>query len=265
MKRNWDYILIHAREIIVSYDTRVTLRQLFYRLVAAEILPNTRSAYTQLSKNTAEARRAGNFPDLMDRTRNIYERTTFESPEEARQYIAEVYRRDRTEGQEYSVYLGVEKEGMVEQLSSWFGKFGLPIISLKGYASQSYVDIVTSHAIRRNRPAILIYAGDFDPSGIDIDRDFRERTRCFDAVHRIALNEEQITEHNLPPLMGKASDSRAAAFIERYGQLIQVELDALPPDILRDLYTEAIDRYFDLSTWEQVLDIEKQERQELAE
>lgn len=260
----WKEILRTAEEIVLSYDTSVTLRQLFYRLVAAEVLPNTRSAYTSLSKYTAEARREGWFPDLMDRTRNIYEYRTFTSPEDAREYISKIYRRDRTEGQEYSIYLGVEKEGIVEQLSSWFGDLGLPIISLKGYSSQSYVTQVMEHAQDRGRPAVLIYAGDFDPSGLDIDRDFRERTNCFDAVVRIALNEDQITEYDLPPQMGKATDSRAGAFIKKYGKLVQVELDALPPDVLRGLYRDAIFDFFDLSTWEQVKEIEQREREQLA-
>jgi len=48
-----------AAAIVRSYDTGVTLRQLFYRLVAAHLLPNTTTAYKGLSSQTAEARRAG--------------------------------------------------------------------------------------------------------------------------------------------------------------------------------------------------------------
>jgi hypothetical protein len=36
--------------------------------------------------------------------------------------IRRMYRRDRTEGQEWSIYIGVEKRGMIEQLDSWFGR-----------------------------------------------------------------------------------------------------------------------------------------------
>jgi hypothetical protein len=260
----WNEILDIATSIVRSYDTSVTLRQLFYRLVAAEVLPNTRSAYTMLSNRTAAARRRGEFPELMDRTRNIHEYRTFTSPEDAKEFIARIYRRDRTEGQEYSIYLGVEKEGIVEQLSSWFGTLGLTIISLKGYSSQSYVAQVTEHAEKSERPAILIYAGDFDPSGLDIDRDFQRRTNCFDTVLRVALNEKQITEYDLPPQMGKTKDSRAKAFIDKYGKLIQVELDALPPNDLKSLYQNAIFKYFDLSTWKQVIKLEEEEKQKLV-
>ena len=56
---DWPLLLEQAATIVRSYDTSVTLRQLFYRLVAAELLPNTTNAYKALSKYSAEARRAG--------------------------------------------------------------------------------------------------------------------------------------------------------------------------------------------------------------
>lgn len=66
---DWPTLLERAAEIVDSYDTLVTLRQLFYRLVAAELLPNTTNAYKALSRHTAQARREGLFPALMDRGR----------------------------------------------------------------------------------------------------------------------------------------------------------------------------------------------------
>ncbi len=69
MRLDWTAITIKAAAIVESYDTPVTLRQLFYRLVAAELLPNTTTAYKTLSSRTAELRREGRFPDLSDRTR----------------------------------------------------------------------------------------------------------------------------------------------------------------------------------------------------
>ena len=59
--------------IVESYDTRVTLRQLFYRLVAAALILNIDSHYKTLSRLTAQGRRDGSFPELMDTTRSIEE------------------------------------------------------------------------------------------------------------------------------------------------------------------------------------------------
>lgn len=264
MARNWNAILDHAAEIVRSYDTRVTLRQLFYRLVADQTLRNTRSEYGQLSARTAQARRDGWFPELVDRTREITRYyPLFTSPDEAKKWLKMQYRRDRTEGQEYSIYLAVEKAGIVEQLWSWFGDLGIPILALSGYSSQSFVDEVAADTLDHDRPTVLIYAGDFDPSGEDIDRDFVQRSACWDEYHRIALSSEQVVEWDLPPAMGKATDSRASQFMARHGELIQVELDAIPPDQLRELYRDQIFQYWNMDKHLEVMALEAEERNSL--
>lgn len=261
----WPGVIARAAEIVASYDTPVTLRQLFYRLVAEELLPNSRPAYNHLSKLTAEARRGGSFPALIDRTRSIHRYTTFESPEAAKGWLARIYRRDRTEGQDKALYLGVEKNGIVAQLQAWFGDLGVPILALGGYSSQTYVDEIANDVAMDGRESVLVYAGDFDPSGEDIDRDFLERTGCLDQVVRVALTAEQIHKYDLPEQMGKATDSRAAAFIRRHGKLVQVELDALPPEVLRQLYREALEEYWDEETFKAVLASEREEATRLIE
>lgn len=264
LRLDWQAILAQASVIVQSYDTGVTLRQLFYRLVAAELLPNSQGAYKTLSARTAEARRQGEFPELIDRTRDIHRYQSFVGVEQAKEWLSAIYRRDRTEGQSVSLYLGVEKNGIVEQLRSWFGAYGFPILALGGYSSQSYVADVIADVFNQDRPAVLIYAGDFDPSGEDIDRDFLARTQCFDRVVRVALTDEQVDDYRLPPQPGKETDTRAASFVARHGRLVQVELDALPPDTLRSLYGEAIAEFFDQSVYESCLQREREERLCLA-
>lgn len=260
---NWPELLQRAAAIVESYDTSVTLRQLFYRLVSAQLLPNTQNSYKSLSRYTAEARRSGAFPALIDRGRSIHRYRYFSGPSEAREWLVQGYRRDRTEGQESSVYLGIEKAGIVEQLQEWFGAYGIPVLALGGYGSQSYVDEVARDVRAAARPAVLLYAGDYDPSGEDIDRDFVQRTGCWADVRRVALTETQVTEYALPPQPGKETDSRARGFIERHGKLVQVEVDALPPNALRDLFTEAIAEFWDNDVYQAALDSENEDRQQL--
>lgn len=162
------------------------------------------------------------------------------------------------------MYLGVEKNGIVEQLRSWFGHHGFPIPALGGYSSQSYVADVIADVTYQERPAVLIYAGDFDASGEDIDRDFLARTACISRVVRVALTSEQVDAYGLPPQPGKETDTRAASFVARHGRLVHVELDALPPDTLRSLYGEAIGEFWDESAYEDCLLKEKEERLCLA-
>lgn len=262
-KLQWDAIVQESARIVQSYSTGVTLRQLFYRLVSAHILPNSQNAYKGLSRYTARARREGWFPDFIDRNRSIHRFRTFTSPEAANEWLRAIYRRPRDENQEWSVYLGVEKSGIVEQLTSWFGEYGIGIVALGGYASQSYVDQIAREVDEQGRPAVFIYAGDFDPSGEDIERDFLERSGCWEEQHRIALTPAQIQQYNLPPLPGKSWDSRAAGFIAKHGQLMQVELDALDPNDLHALYTQAFEQYWDEDIYQESLAREQREEARL--
>ena len=260
---SWQPVIEQAADIVAEYDTLVTLRQLFYRLVAAELLPNTDYAYRHLSKLTAVGRRRGTFPDLIDSTRWIHRVAAWEDAEAASGWLRDEFRLDRTAGQDVSLYLAVEKRAIASQLETWFGELGIPVLPLGGYTSQGFVDDVRRDAALWQRDAVLIYAGDFDPSGEDIDRDFIQRSNCFVGVTRVALSAEQVERYDLPPQIGKATDSRASAFLARHGRLVQVELDALPPDVLRDLYATAMDRFWDVSEYEAVLARELAERDKL--
>jgi hypothetical protein len=189
---------------------------------------------------------------------------SFSDPEEAIAWLSRIYRRDRTEGQDTVVYLGVEKHGIVNQLRAWFRDYGVRIISLGGYSSQTYVDDIVEDAAEDGRTAILIYAGDWDPSGEDIQRDLTTRCPVFSEIRRVALTEEQVQVYDLPENPGKRADPRARRFETRYGRLVQVEVDALPPDVLRDLFAGALSDYVDMSTYERVLEEEHEEREVLG-
>jgi hypothetical protein len=266
-QRNWlrDIVPV-AKTIVESYDTAVTLRQLFYQLVSRQIIENTSLDYDYLSKVTAEQRRYGLFPALVDQTAHILAPRYFHSPLDSIQHVRDIYRVDRTEGQEVSLYLGVEKSGIQNQLWSWFGRrMALPILALGGYASQSYCDNIAADVAASGRPGVLIYAGDHDASGDDIYRDLLERTDCWAKTYRIALTKEQVQDYDLPENPGKDTDTRTGAFMERHGytENVQVELDALSPTVLRELYRNAIDQHWDEDAFDAAMEREEQERDQL--
>jgi hypothetical protein len=282
----WDRIIAEAARIAESYDTGVTLRQLYYRLVAAELIENNDSSYNYLSQLTAEARRNGEFPDLIDTTRRIEEPAFFDSPADAIGSVIGWYRSDRLIDQTYSVYLGVEKRGLIAQLESWFGKpYNIPILPLGGQASQTFINDVNADVERREeeygRKSVLLYAGDFDASGIAIDRVFTERTN-FTEVRRIALDPDQITDYGLVRQKGKPLDSNVDAFFEKYDEAawfeplyakdrsgasrwwpVQVEMDALDPNDLRQLFAAAIGEFLDVPQIEARVEREIADRKHL--
>lgn len=261
----WAGVVAHAAPIVRSYATSVTLRQLFYQLVADGTLPNTKSYYQTLSDRTAAARRAGTFPDFVDRKRSIEQNLSFTDGREALHSVVDWFRLDRSREQEYNVLLCVEKDGLVSQLRSWFDDRGLPVTALQGYSGQSHVDDSKRRFRRDPRPAVLLYAGDWDPSGEDILRDVVNPTDCWDRVVRVGLTAEQVEEYNLPEALGKSTDSRAAGFIERHGRLAQVELDALDPRVLRRLFEDALEPFWDKFAYQEVLAEEAEQRAKLTE
>ncbi|MDQ3659611.1 MAG: hypothetical protein M3454_00840 [Actinomycetota bacterium] len=301
---DWPPIIERAAEIVVEYNdngTEVMLRQLGYRLFVEQLIRNVTTDVKTLSRYTAAGRRNKTFPDLIDPGRVISRMQTSSGPKETLEQAVRSHQRDRTEGQEWAIYLGSEKLGFLEQLWDWFGGLAVPIVTLKGFSSQTYVDDIAKDARRDGRPAVLIYAGDFDASGMDIERDATERTNgCFDKIIRIALNPDQIFAQGYPVLEGKHKDSRAPRFIARHRQLFmgdlprgstykpgtmrswtkgggknkktvhlevppQVELEAIDPLDLRGLYQDVLDQFWDMSAYEASLARERQDQDALRE
>jgi hypothetical protein len=180
------------------------------RLVADGTLENRQPVYKRLSAATAAAHRAGTFPDLFDRTRQIYQPVSWSTVGDALGDLRDVYRYDRTDGQTCRIIVGVEKAALVGQVEDWFDPYGVEVVALGGYASQSLVD--QARRCRDRRPAVLLYAGHCDPSVEDIARDFVARTACWLHVEHLALTADHVRRFDLPPALGKISDPRASAF-----------------------------------------------------
>ena len=279
---SWELVLNEARTIIASYERQITLRQLFYRLVAKGVLENTPGYYRRLSSNTAKARRASSFPALIDRTRTIRRATSWDSTEDATDWIARNYRRDRTEGQPVALYLGVEKDADAELLFEWFGEpLGIPVVALGGFDSQSHLDEVVAEARwqAKTRPVVMLYAGDYDCSGKFIATDFQNRGDWPGDFIELVLTADQIDQYvrpsGLPVLANpKVKDPRRKWFVATYGAEDQrrwgianpqVEMDALEPDVLYAIFEDAINRYVDQDAYDAVMEAERAEREQLID
>jgi hypothetical protein len=167
---SWPEVVERARAIVSEYEGGVTLRQVHYRLVAAGLIPNTPPAYRRLSARLAQARREGRFPALVDALREVHVPPAWP---DAAAFLNEVpgwFRLDRTAGQEVALYVAAEKDTLRVMFTDWLTKFGIPVLVVRGFGSQSYVDVVRQRTARDPRPAVLAYVGDFDASGSGLDR-----------------------------------------------------------------------------------------------
>lgn len=284
----WEPVLRRAAELAEGFTERQgaapTLRQIHYGLFGFTVdgVTYENRHYSTLSKRSAALRRQGLFPRLADNTRAIAQYRHWAGVEDHLQWAADVHRRDRTAGQEFVIYLGVEKRGMTAQLQAWFGeRLGIPILPLGGTSSEGFEADVIDHIAADGRPSVLIYTGDWDASGELILENFT-RWVPFDKVIPVALNVAQVFEFALPLVESKldpeAKNTHWPRFRDRHRadllalgwdgndrQPVQVELDALDPDVLRDLYAGAIAEFWDEAQYRLVVAAEAEDRDQLAE
>lgn len=270
--RSWAPIIKKAKEIVEGLPYVPSLRELHYRLIGVHGYENNQDDYKQLSSRTAEARRSAGFPDLSDSTRRIRWRDPHprESLAAYAATLPDDFGVDLQAGQEKRVAIVVEKRTLVPALEPLGNDFGVPIAALSGYTSQSFVRQVSSLAVGwpgfawTGTPTTVLYLGDHDPSGLDIERDLEKRGDL--KVVRLGVTPGQVRDYDLQENPGKESDSRAAGFIERFGSLVQVEVEALAaalPGGLPELVRPEIEGLLDLSMIEDQREHEQAERERL--
>lgn len=244
---DWAAILALAAPMIHAERDKVgvapSLRRVHYLLVSSEAAralgyANTENAYKALSRTTTTARDAGTFPQLLDQTRSIEHARGWKSPQQLIGSLVRSYSLDRSQYLETEVVLIAEKAGVVPLLTSRYA--WLTVTASRGYASVSHANAIAD-VVGGVRDAVALYIGDYDPTGLDIDRALAERLPF--RLVRIALNADQVRRHNLPPAPAKVSDSRSAAMAAAHGEAMQVELDALPSDALFTLIDQALGEY----------------------
>ena len=216
-----------------------TLRRVFYALVAEHLLPNTLRAYKNLSWTLDRARWEGMLPfdALDDRARPVRQPPVWDSPGEILRASAAQYRSDWWAGADTHVELWAEKDAVSGILEPLAHEYGIPFLACRGFVS---LTALSEAADRMWRPTVILYCGDHDPSGLDMDRDIDERLEALGAeaqFERVALTPEQIDEHRLIPQPTKSADTRARGYSEDGAW----ELDALPVPALVGHVRNAID------------------------
>ena len=79
---------------------------------------------------------------------------------------------------------------------------------------------------------------------------------------RSLVARDDVTRYNLPPDFTKATDTRRAGFVAKYGDL-SVELDALPAAVLRSRLVSEIETRLDLDALAEVKRLEQTDRRRL--
>src|SRR5262249_47956801 len=161
--------------------------------------------------------------------------------------IVQDYRRDVWATQPRYLELWVEKDALSGIFQDLLWPYGVTLNVGRRYDSWSSIRNTADRFARYDNPLIL-YFGDFDPSGEDMVVSLQERLKWFDIefeIQKVALTRQDIRRYRLPPNLTKRTDTRAAAHIARHGD-ISVELDALPVEVLRQRIIECVTANMDL-------------------
>ena len=254
-----------ALDIFQQYDTAITLRQLYYRLVSRLLIPNTINSYKRLSRIMVKAREDGDVPVncLEDRSMRVLGRGDmgYNSAEEylkkkitTLQDSWKSFTMPMWDEQPKNVMISLEKDALSRLVSREANRFSVRTFPTRGYPSFSFVQEMSRYITNQlgGKPTVVLYFGDFDPSGVDIERDLSERLEKYGAkdftVQRIALTDDQIKKYSLPPMPVKRSDARADSFLEEHGDRA-VELDALDPNLLQTTVRKAVVKNINMRKW----------------
>lgn len=250
----------------------MTLRQVHYRLVSRDdvVHPNTISAYNTLGGWLRDDRLAGDVPWewMEDRLRVAKGWQMWTDPAEFLGDVQSDYYRNPWQDQSHYVEVWCEKDALSGIFSDALSRYRVTLNIGRGYDGWSSIKRAADRYYRRKDEGIdttVLYFGDFDPSGEDMHRSLIERFATlgvYPEIPKAALTPEDA--RRLPGDVTKADDTRAAAFVAKYGDLA-VELDALPVGQLRSRIQQGVEEWMDMEALSENARIERAQREKLRD
>jgi hypothetical protein len=260
--------LEHVQEVLHQLESYwpLTLRQVYYRLVASLLIENAQSEYARLSRLLVKARLDGLVPweAMEDRARSTLPSAGWKDWSdfvscELDDFLTG-FRRHLIQSQDVALEVWLEKDALSRIVQQTAFPYCVPVVVARGFSSVSYLHEcrkrIEAHAALGKRTEIL-YFGDQDPSGWEMLPSMLTTLQAEmglgDLVTgiRCALTPELVEQYDLPrdPAAFKPTDTRARKYMEQFGDLA-VELDALPPATLESIIRESIESRLDLERFE---------------
>jgi hypothetical protein len=232
----------------------LTLRQVYYQLVAKGIIENSLSMYGEITRLLRDARIDGFIPweDIEDRTKVFHYLPGWEKLDD----FIEIeiirfllgYHRDLMQSQENHIEVWIEKDALSSIFLKVLREYGISLMVDKGFASIHFLNKYRDRVKGLDKHPVILYFGDWDPSGELMHRTIQETLEeKFDLsveVERIALTADDIDRIPHDPDAIKPGDPRAPEFVKLYGNHA-IELDALSPAELERRIREAVESYID--------------------
>jgi hypothetical protein len=179
--------------------------------------------------------------------------------------VARSYRRDFWNQQPHRVQVWSEKGTVRGVLQPVLDQYAIGFLPVHGFSSAT-----AAHDISQDydgRPPIVLYVGDFDPSGMFMsESDLPARFAKYDGDHialrRIALTAGQVAGLPSFPASDKRKDPRHRWFVANHGPTCW-ELDAMDPNDLRDCVEQEIINLIEADAWQRCEVVNEAEQESL--
>jgi hypothetical protein len=265
---------------IIRDEHPATIRQCYYQAAVRKLVGKTDSDYNKIQKMLTEKRRSGEVPyEWIVEGRRVRQPYTVNGILEALNDTRRQHRKDPWQTVPDIVQIWIEKNALLGVVQPLTDEYATPLMSAVGYSSISFLHKCAQQLKYYDGFPIYIYQfGDLDPSGahaaIVIEQELRLHAPNAD-IHfsRIAITPEQVTEFGLEPALRetKVKDPRYRWFRETYrdkdvikGGHLSVELDAIRPNMLRDLVRGVIEKHLPRETLDAANAEGAREQQRLA-
>jgi hypothetical protein len=246
--------LIEATQAVARAAQPITGRGVGYKLftrglIASMARPEMQRVYRLLK----QAREQGIVPWhwIVDETRSVERMPTWSNPAKYARCVAQSYRRDFWDQQPHRVQVWSEKGTVRGVLAPVLERYAVGFLPVHGFSSAT-----TAHDIAEDddgRDLIVLYVGDFDPSGMfmseaDLPKRFDKYGGDHITLRRIALTRGQTRGLPSFPASDKRKDPRYDWFVGNYGHDCW-ELDAMDPNDLRDCVEQEIRGLIEPVAW----------------
>jgi hypothetical protein len=260
--------LIEAMSAIAEAAQPITGRGVGYKLfVQGWIDSMSRQDMARVYRLLLIAREQGTIPWewIVDETRGLERRSSWDDPAEFVQTVSRAYRRDFWTQQPRRVEVWSEKGTVRGVVAPVLDRYGVGFRVVHGFSGATPVYAAAQDY--DGRLLIVLYVGDYDPSGLfmseaDLPKRFAEYGGDHVLINRIALERWQLSGLPSFPVSDKKKDPRYAWFVENYGDDCW-ELDALDPNNLRTAVEDAIRAEIEPTAWKRCEIVEKAERESL--
>lgn len=263
--------IIKAMYEIAKEGQPITGRGVGYKLFSLNLIPSMgRNDMQGVYRLLKEAREEGAIPWewIVDETRELEQVSTWDNPAAFVRTVARAYRRDFWQQQPERVEVWSEKGTVRGVLQPVLDDYGVGFRVMHGFGSATIINDVSQND--DSHPLIILYIGDYDPSGLWMsERDIPERLDRYGGNHisirRIALLREDCDLLGRRPAFNvkeKKKDPRAPWFRKNYRQLCW-ELDAMDPNALRSRVEDEINKHIEPEAWERCRIIDDAERASL--